>query len=303
MKILGSNLGATPGVGGPVRNLDRAQPSSVQSTRSATLTPTDVDRIDVGDDARGHSPEERLDKLASRFEARLDRLLEKDGLTDEQRAALGETKAEFQALVDRLANALDTLEPGVAARSFHKMVQDLGKEVRATLSHPHDDQTRIDGGRGGDDIDPGSGVPRLEPDGVRRLGDVDADEPRTDALDRLDDVQERFDARFEKFVSKRGLDEGVAEALLAAKEQFDSTLGRLQDAFSKGDHDAGFLRSGFQTALADLREELAAIFAGSRDDHGEPDRLLRTSSVSLYRADGAADLLSQPRQASLDHTV
>jgi hypothetical protein len=286
MKIPASNLGATSAASGLGRNIDRLAQTSSRSDTKGTVRPAATDRIDVGqevgDSIGGLSSQERLDRLAARFEARLDHLMQREGLSDEQLAALGQTKEDFQALVDRLSNALDTLQPGVAARAFRGIVHDMRESVRDALGRTH-----------GENVDVGDAA---------RAGGVDGDVEGTDPLEQLDAVGERLQARFESYFSQDGLDERLVQELMDAKASFESALQRLHDAYENGDKDVSFLRKGFDTALAGLRDELASIF-GEDHAYGKPDTHLRADSVTLYGSDGGSTPLAQPDQGSFDHVV
>ncbi len=295
MKIPALNLGAPPATSGLGRTVDRVVSSSPSFDSNATLRPAAIDRIEVNTgettDKVGQSPEERLAHLASHFETRLDNLMERDGMSEEKVAALGQAKEDFQGLVDRLSNALDSLKPGGAARGFRIVVNDLVENVQAAVSeevgsnHPG---TNTDGNPN-TDIGPGD-------------QNADVDNMNHDPVEGLVAMQARFQTRFESFFKQEGLDARLVRELGAAKEGFDGVLERLHNAYDKGSKDVSFLRSGFTTALAGLTEDLESAFA-KEHQLGKPDSNLHPDVVALYGSNGTSTPLVPLQPSNVDQIV
>ena len=253
--------------------------------------PSRVDRIDLGGGAGevhggpGLSPEERLARLAARFEKRLDGLMESDKLSDEQRQALAEVKAEFSGLVDRLSKALDSIQPDTAARAFQTIRQDMVQAARHVVREDGPAAAQLAGNAAA--TGSGSVGSGAISDQAPIEGGGSGEGEGMSLSDRLDAAQERVDQRFEKFLTEGHMSPEQAIALQAAHDQFSAVLDRLRNAFEGSDRGADFLRFGFDYAIDEMGREVSSILGD--EFYGRPDGTGSGGHVGLYDSEGGQD--------------
>lgn len=130
---------------GPVarRDLTSEGPPAVRTPRNAPARDAVAGEAPAAGGAdspsRGQeqaSPSERLQAVTQRFAERLQSLLTRDDLTDQQRAELLEAKQAFEGLLGRLQGAMEGEEnvpPEKAVRAFQHALDKLKDGVHAAL--------------------------------------------------------------------------------------------------------------------------------------------------------------------------
>lgn len=308
------------------RSGDHARASQVQGQRalerpagdpvSRPSRPDGVERPAAGrrgEDLNPTSPEQRLEGVSQTVGARLDYLIENGDLSDDQKEALLQAKAEFQGYMERLGGALedgDFAIDGKAAKNFARFMGNLRDDVRDAL-----DPVQVDPPAAREES-----TGAVQPTAARRVGDAaqpagDGD-PRAEALSaRLENAQERIEDRLRNLRST-GMDEEGAARLAEAYDQFSDTFDRLQYGIENGTLGQRQLAKGFQFALAQVRDalrpqqsgdqDLANVRSGSGVDEATPvspspaERLEAVSSSIEERLQGLVDGLDPEAARALD---
>jgi hypothetical protein len=241
-------FGAKPAASKPAA--EAPQGAVTDKTQGAERPPSDP--------ARG-----RLDAAASSISDRVSELLESGTLTREEAAAVTEASAEFEALLERMDNALaegGVQQDGKLQRAFNFALNALRDDVSSALS-------------GGDDT---ASEGRVESIAGRATNDSSEADP-ADLAARLSAAFESIDSRLAGLMQERGREGGAQVAGL--QDKFGDVFARLESAVAGGMN---------PDALGDLFERMMNGIRDGVDGAGPDQPTLYDSRSSTSPLGGAS---------------
>ncbi len=215
----------------------------------------------------------RLDAAGERFQDRLEQLLESGTLSREEAAAIAEAGAEFEALVERMDNALaegGLQQDGKLQRAFNYALNSLRNDVSSALS-------------GGSDPDPtkAAAATTTKVFEARATGESKADPDAT--AERLASAFDRVEERLASLMEQRGV-QGQS-AMQGLEERFGAVFDRLESAVAGGMNTEA-LGDLFQRMMDGLRDGVRNSNVGAGND--EPVLYDSKSSISSLGASQAS---------------